>query len=109
VVGAGVKIIFLEKVPIFGSLECDLFLKKVKKMAKNTSVTLGDHFENFVGARVKAGRYSSASDVVRAGLRLLEQEETKLDLLRETLLTGERQLDQGQGIDGENAFSELIG
>ena len=77
-------------------------------MAKNTSVSLGDHFENFVGARVKAGRFSSASDAVRAGLRLLEHEETRLDLLRETLAAGERQLDQGRGIDGDTAFSELL-
>jgi len=77
-------------------------------MAKNTSVSLGNHFENFVGDRVKAGRFSSASDAVRAGLRLLEQEETKLDLLRETLARGEAQLDQGQGIDGETAFSKLL-
>ncbi len=78
-------------------------------MGKNTSVSLGDHFENFVDGRVKAGRYSSASDAVRAGLRLLEQEETKLDLLRETLATGVNQLDQGQGIDGEAFMQELIG
>lgn len=77
-------------------------------MAKNTSVSLGDHFENFVDERVKNGRYSSASDAVRAGLRLLEQEETRLDLLRETLAKGERQLDQGQGMDGEAAFNELM-
>jgi len=78
-------------------------------MAKNTSISLGDHFENFVDDRVKTGRYSSASDAVRAGLRLLEQEETKLDLLRETLATGEKQLDQGKGIDGETFMQELIG
>jgi len=78
-------------------------------MAKNTSVTLGDHFESFVDQRVKSGRFSSASDAVRAGLRLLEQEEIKLDLLRETLASGEAQLDQGQGIDGEQFINELIG
>jgi len=78
-------------------------------MAKNTSVSLGDHFENFVGERVKAGRYSSVSDAVRAGLRMLEQEEIKLDLLRETLAQGEGQLDQGQGIDGEKFMHEIIG
>jgi antitoxin ParD1/3/4 len=77
-------------------------------MGKNTSVSLGDHFENFVDNRVKAGRYSSASDAVRAALRLLEQEETKLDLLRETLAKGERQLDQGQGVDGEEFVNEMI-
>lgn len=58
-------------------------------MAKNTSVSLGDHFETFVDERVKAGRYASASDVVRAGLRLLEQEETRLEALRAALIKGE--------------------
>ncbi len=45
---------------------------------------------------------------MRAALRLLEQEETKLDLLRETLAKGERQLDQGQGVDGEEFINEMI-
>lgn len=78
-------------------------------MAKNTSVSLGDHFETFVDERVQSGRFASASDAVRAGLRLLEQEETKLDLLRETLARGEAQLDQGQGIEGEQFMTDLIG
>lgn len=56
----------------------------------------------------EAGRYASASDAVRAGLRLLEQEEIKLDVLRRTLATGESQLDQGQGIDGESFMDDLI-
>lgn len=78
-------------------------------MGKNTSVSLGDHFEDFVEERVKTGRYASTSDAIRAGLRLLEQEESKLDLLRETLAKGEKQLDQGQGLDGEDIFKEIIG
>jgi len=78
-------------------------------MGKNTSVSLGGHFENFVEERVKTGRYASTSDAVRAGLRLLEQEESKLDLLRETLAKGENELDQGQGLDGEEVFQEIIG
>ena len=77
-------------------------------MSKNTSVSLGDHFESFVDERVKAGRYASVSDAVRAGLRLLEQEETKLDMLRQTLANGENQLDQGQGIGGETFMNNLI-
>ena len=77
-------------------------------MSKNTSVSLGDHFESFVDERVKAGRYASVSDAVRAGLRLLEQEETKLDMLRQTLANGENQLDQGQGIGGETFMNDLI-
>ena len=78
-------------------------------MAGNTSISLGDHFENFVDDRVKSGRYASTSDAVRAGLRLLEQEEIKLDVLRRTLAAGESQLDQGQGIDGETFMNDLIG
>ena len=77
-------------------------------MSKNTSVSLGDHFESFVDERVKAGRYASVSDAVRAGLRLLEREEAKLDRLRQTLANGENQLDQGQGIGGETFMNNLI-
>jgi antitoxin ParD1/3/4 len=58
-------------------------------MSKNTSISLGDHFSKFVDTRVAQGRYSSASDVVRAGLRLLEEQETKLEVLRAALIEGE--------------------
>ena len=46
-------------------------------MAKNTSILLGDYFDNFINNQVKSGRFSSASEVVRAALRMFEQEETK--------------------------------
>jgi len=58
-------------------------------MAKNKSMTLGDHFDKFVEDQVQNGRFSNASEVVRAGLRLLENEETKLRALRAALLEGE--------------------
>jgi antitoxin ParD1/3/4 len=58
-------------------------------MSKNTSVTLGDHFAEFINRQVAHGRYGSASDVVRAGLRLLEQHEIKIEALRAALIEGE--------------------
>jgi antitoxin ParD1/3/4 len=58
-------------------------------MAKNTSITLGDHFNEFVVREVKTGRYGTVSEVVRAGLRLLETEEQKLAALRASLEAGE--------------------
>ena len=58
-------------------------------MSKNTSVTIGDHFADFIERQVKDGRYGSASDVVRAGLRLLEDYETRVEALRTALIEGE--------------------
>ena len=58
-------------------------------MAKNTSITLGDHFDSFIAGQVQSGRYGSASEVIRSALRLLETEETKINTLRQLLAEGE--------------------
>ncbi|MDO5691120.1 MAG: type II toxin-antitoxin system ParD family antitoxin [Pseudomonadota bacterium] len=57
-------------------------------MNRNTSVALGPHFTQFIDTQVQGGRYSSASDVVRAGLRLLEEHEAKVRALQEALTAG---------------------
>ena len=58
-------------------------------MARNTSVTLGDHFEAFIADKIEQGRFQSVSEAVRAGLRKLEEDEARLDMLRTRLKAGE--------------------
>ena len=59
-------------------------------MAKNTSISLGDHFEEFIAKQVTSGRYGTASEVVRDSLRLLEEQEKKRNALRQALIAGEK-------------------
>lgn len=57
-------------------------------MGKNTSISLGNHFENFIDHTLSEGRFKNASEVVRAGLRLLEEEENRLILLKNAVQEG---------------------
>jgi antitoxin ParD1/3/4 len=64
-------------------------------MAKSTSVNLSDHFCNFIAEQVESGRFGSASEVVREGLRLVEERETRLQALRQALIEGEESEEAG--------------
>ncbi|HWB26075.1 MAG TPA: type II toxin-antitoxin system ParD family antitoxin [Chitinophagaceae bacterium] len=57
-------------------------------MARNTSVSLGDHFEGFVDNKISEGQFKNASEVIRAGLRLLEEEENIAKSLRSAVEAG---------------------
>ena len=72
------------------------YLEEVTDMAKNTSISLGDHFAEFINQQIESGRYGSASEVVRASLRLLEEHEQKIGALRQALIDGETSGDAGE-------------
>lgn len=72
-------------------------------MGKNTSISLGSHFENFIASEVTSGKYNSVSEVVRSALRLLESEERKLNELRNALIEGEN----SQMVENFNAEKHL--
>ncbi|MDC9720051.1 MAG: type II toxin-antitoxin system ParD family antitoxin [Gammaproteobacteria bacterium] len=57
-------------------------------MAKNTSISLGSHFDSFIKGQVSNGRYGSVSEVIRAGLRKLEDDESKIETLRALIEEG---------------------
>lgn len=59
-------------------------------MQKNTSITLTEHFEKFIASQIESGQYASASETIRAGLRLLEERNTKLQALRDAITMGEQ-------------------
>jgi len=68
-------------------------------MAKNTSITLGDHFDGFIANQIQSGRYGSASEVIRSALRLLETQETKINTLRQLLVAGEQSGESDYDLD----------
>ncbi len=72
-----------EFLPNFGNFE---LLKEFEM--KNTSISLGNYFDQFVSRQVSSGRYKNVSEVIRAGLRLLENEESKVIALRNAIQEG---------------------
>jgi len=58
-------------------------------MQKSTSFVLGEHFDGFISKEIAEGRYNSASEVIRAGLRMLEEHEQKLAVLRAAIKEGD--------------------
>lgn len=72
-------------------------------MAKNTSVTLGSHYERFIAQMVESGRYATSSEVIRAGLRMIEDYEQRLEVLRREIQKGEE-----SGLAEDFDFNEFI-
>ena len=67
-----------------------------------TSINLGDHFTGFLGQLTESGRYGSVSEAIRAALRLLEQEEAKVEFLQKALIEGE---ESGESL---RSFGDLV-
>ncbi len=78
-------------IPIFGT-----FKVNYNEMAKNTSISLGSYFDQFVSNRINEGRFKNVSEVIRAGLRLLEEEENKAIALKNAIREG---IDSGLASD----------
>jgi antitoxin ParD1/3/4 len=76
-------------------------------MTKNTSIALSDHFAEFLTEQVASGHYGSASEVVRAGLRLLEEREAALADLRAEIAKGEAS-GVAEGFDVDDWFDKVI-
>lgn len=72
-------------------------------MGKNTSISLGDHFESFINKKINSGRYNSVSEVIRSALRLLETEEQNEKALINALKIGEK----SEIIDNFNSVEHL--
>lgn len=75
---------------------------KLQLMTKTTSVNIGNHFESIISKWMQDGRYGSASEAMRAGLRLLEEQEIKFELLQRSLVEG---VNSGEST---KSFSEIV-
>jgi antitoxin ParD1/3/4 len=75
-------------------------------MAKNTSILIDEYFESYISEKVKSGKYASASEVVRAALRLFEQQENKTKMLENELKAGEKS-GMISNFDREKSLSNL--
>jgi antitoxin ParD1/3/4 len=75
-------------------------------MSKNTSISLGSYFDQFVSKQVSEGRYKNVSEVIRAGLRLLENEENKVIALKHAIQEG---IDSGiaEDFDAQKNLEQL--
>jgi len=73
---------------------------------RNTSISLGQHFTSFIDSQVQGGRYGSASDVIRAGLRLLEEHESKVKALQDALNAG-RDSGEPRSFDSDAFLSRM--
>jgi antitoxin ParD1/3/4 len=80
------------------------YMKRRARAVKHTSVTLGEHFESFIEKQLTTGRFETASEVIRAALRLLEEEESKVAALRAALEEGET-----SGFRGRYSLERLLG
>ena len=98
--GFAVGALSLQLLPKFGNF------KQIQVMSKNTSVSLGNYFDDFVSKQVAEGRYKNVSEVIRAGLRLLENEESKALALKYAIQEG---IDSGiaHDFDPETHLKEL--
>jgi len=77
-------------------------------MARNTSVSLGDHFTDFIDQQVASGRYGSASEVIREGLRLLEREQADYEWLKAQIAVAEQQTEDGRLTDDSDTIWEEL-
>jgi antitoxin ParD1/3/4 len=77
-------------------------------MARNTSVSLGEHFTEFIEKQVESGRYATASDVIRAGLRLLEHEEAHNAWVRARIAEGVDDIEAGRVYEDSDELWEAI-